>query len=54
MIKIVLTTGYVVRCERYEEIPHEVPAIRIFKRNGKEEIIPKFMIGVIEHGKKVS
>lgn len=46
-LKIILTTGYEIRCETYEEIQHEVPAVRVIK-NGKEEIVPKFMIAEIK------
>ena len=52
MIEIVLTTGYVIRCKRYERIEHETcPAIRVFKtKRGRkvEEIVPEFIIAEIK------
>ena len=48
MIQIVLTTGHVVRCKRYERIEHEVPALRVIKKSGKEEIVPEFLIKEIK------
>ena len=48
MIEIILTTGYVIRCKRYERIEHEVPALRLIKRFGREEIVPEFIIAEIK------